>query len=283
VPTIQPLWRRRSDEAIHGAGAVLHVESGVRLRCGGHRALGPDLMVRVVPGGGGLRISGLSGEGADRLPPDSTNRVIEAAHRAARDAGSIPLPGCGAVDPQLHPSSAAGLVRGRRARRGPAGRHAAGRAIGRERLLGRQWKWRATRTTWSALRAERKSRCATRRRHPVLPIEIGAPLRAALYIPIRSWPLGGPIRAAQAGHAGDAVHNLGRAALLVAALTEGGSSCSPRRWTIAPPTCSRRPAAWLPCCSQRRAREAPAERRSRERHYGVRIVHHGEGGRWRGR
>ena len=38
---------------------------------------GPDLMVRVVPGGEGLRISGLSGEGADRLPPDSTNRVIE--------------------------------------------------------------------------------------------------------------------------------------------------------------------------------------------------------------
>ena len=37
---------------------------------------GPDLMVRVTPGGDRLRIVKLSGEGADRLPMDSTNRVI---------------------------------------------------------------------------------------------------------------------------------------------------------------------------------------------------------------
>jgi len=48
---------------------------------------GPDLMVRVTPGGEGLRIARLSGEGADRLPPDSTNRVIDAAYRAAAAAG----------------------------------------------------------------------------------------------------------------------------------------------------------------------------------------------------
>ncbi len=48
---------------------------------------GPDLMVRVTPGGEGLRIARLSGEGADRLAPDSTNRVIDAAYRAAAAAG----------------------------------------------------------------------------------------------------------------------------------------------------------------------------------------------------
>ena len=37
-----------------------------------------------------MRIARLSGEGADRLPPDSTNRVIEAAHRAAMTAGRRP-------------------------------------------------------------------------------------------------------------------------------------------------------------------------------------------------
>jgi homoserine kinase len=51
---------------------------------------GPDLMVRVVPGGDRLRIGKLSGEGADRLPLDSTNRVIQAAHRTAVESGRDP-------------------------------------------------------------------------------------------------------------------------------------------------------------------------------------------------
>ncbi len=51
---------------------------------------GPDLIVRVTPGGERLRISGLSGEGADRLPRDATNRVIQAAHHAALAAGKDP-------------------------------------------------------------------------------------------------------------------------------------------------------------------------------------------------
>jgi homoserine kinase len=51
---------------------------------------GPDLMVRVTPGGDRLRITKLSGEGADRLPMDSTNRVIQAAHRTAVESGRDP-------------------------------------------------------------------------------------------------------------------------------------------------------------------------------------------------
>src|SRR5512132_1298337 len=51
---------------------------------------GPDLVVRVVPGGEGLRIVKLSGDGVDRLPLDSSNRVIQAAHRAAASAGRKP-------------------------------------------------------------------------------------------------------------------------------------------------------------------------------------------------
>src|ERR1700682_3444302 len=48
---------------------------------------GPDLMVRVTPGGDRLRITSFSGEGADRLPRDATNLVIQAAHNAAANAG----------------------------------------------------------------------------------------------------------------------------------------------------------------------------------------------------
>src|SRR4051812_13167223 len=51
---------------------------------------GPDLMVRVAPGGRGLRIVKLSGEGADRLPRDDSNRIVQAAHRAATEAGRSP-------------------------------------------------------------------------------------------------------------------------------------------------------------------------------------------------
>jgi homoserine kinase len=51
---------------------------------------GPDLMVRVRPGGDRLRIGKLSGEGSGRLPLDSTNRVIQAAHRTAVESGRDP-------------------------------------------------------------------------------------------------------------------------------------------------------------------------------------------------
>ena len=51
---------------------------------------GPDLMVRATPGGERLRITRFSGEGGDRLPLDATNRIIQAAHRAAVEAGRDP-------------------------------------------------------------------------------------------------------------------------------------------------------------------------------------------------
>ena len=138
---------------------------------------GPDLMVRVTPGGEGLRIARLSGEGADRLPPDSTNRVIDAAYRAAAAAGrsrqalaaelsihsSIPLKrGLG--------SSAAAALAG-----GLLADALLGGAIGQEVLL---------RTA-----AARRSRSATRtaRSSPVLsPLALPCAQRSTF--PIRSWP-----------------------------------------------------------------------------------------------
>src|SRR5438874_9712695 len=51
---------------------------------------GPDLMVRVTPGEGRLRITSFSGEGKDRVPLDATNRVIQAAQHAAVEAGRDP-------------------------------------------------------------------------------------------------------------------------------------------------------------------------------------------------
>ena len=63
---------------------------------------GPDIIVRVTPGGERLRITGLSGEGADRLPRDATNRVIQAAHHAALAAGKDP--GLLAAEVEIHSS-----------------------------------------------------------------------------------------------------------------------------------------------------------------------------------
>jgi homoserine kinase len=69
---------------------------------------GPDLMVRVVPGGDRLRIGKLSGEGKDRLPLDSTNRVIQAAHRTAVESGRDP----GSLAAELFIHSSIPLKRG---------------------------------------------------------------------------------------------------------------------------------------------------------------------------
>jgi homoserine kinase len=63
---------------------------------------GPDLIVRATPGGEGLRISRLSGEGADRLPRDAANRVIQAAQHAAVAAGVDPS--LLAADLEIHSS-----------------------------------------------------------------------------------------------------------------------------------------------------------------------------------
>ncbi len=187
---------------------------------------GPDLMVRVVPGGDSLRILRLSGEGADRLPGDSTNRVIDAAHRAARDAGldpaslraelsihsSIPL------KRGLGSSAAAALAGGLLADALADGR------IGGERVLRTAVEMEGhCDNVVPALRggAQVSVRDA-KGQIQSCSIEIRAPLRAALYIPDQEL-------ATSAARAvlpkqvplADAVHNLGRAALLVAALGEG--------------------------------------------------------------
>ncbi len=187
---------------------------------------GPDLMVRVVPGGDSLRILRLSGEGADRLPGDSTNRVIDAAHRAARDAGldpaslraelsihsSIPL------KRGLGSSAAAALAGGLLADALADGR------IGAERVLRTAVEMEGhCDNVVPALRggAQVSVRDA-KGQIQSCSIEIRAPLRAALYIPDQEL-------ATSAARAvlpkqvplADAVHNLGRAALLVAALGEG--------------------------------------------------------------
>jgi homoserine kinase len=187
---------------------------------------GPDLMVRVVPGGDSLRILRLSGEGADRLPEDSTNRVIDAAHRAARDAGldpaslraelsihsSIPL------KRGLGSSAAAAIAGGLLADALADGR------IGAERVLRTAVEMEGhSDNVVPALRggAQVSVRDA-RGRIQSCSIEIRAPLRAALYIPDQEL-------ATSAARAvlpklvplADAVHNLGRAALLVAALGDG--------------------------------------------------------------
>jgi len=187
---------------------------------------GPDLMVRVVPGGDSLRILRLSGEGADRLPGDSTNRVIDAAYRAARDAGvdpaslraelsihsSIPL------RRGLGSSAAAAIAGGLLADALADGR------IGAERVLRMAVEMEGhPDNVVPALRggAQVSVRDA-RGQIQSCSIEIRAPLRAALYIPDQEL-------ATSAARAvlpkqvplADAVHNLGRAALLVAALGEG--------------------------------------------------------------
>jgi len=187
---------------------------------------GPDLMVRVVPGGDSLRIHRLSGEGADRLPPDSTNRVIDAAHRAARDAGLD----SGALRAELSIHSSIPLKRGL----GSSAAAALAGALTADALLdGKIGSDRVLRTAVEmeghsdnvvpALRggAQVSVRDA-RGQIRSCPIEIRAPLRAALYIPDQELatsaaravlPRQVPLE--------DAVHNLGRAALLVAALAEG--------------------------------------------------------------
>ena len=54
---------------------------------------GLELTLRARPGGVGLRIARLTGEGDKSLPRDATNRVIVAAHAAAarahRDASEL--------------------------------------------------------------------------------------------------------------------------------------------------------------------------------------------------
>lgn len=187
---------------------------------------GPDLIVRATPGGSGLRIRRISGEGEDRLPKDASNRLVQAAHLAAEAAGRSR----DELRAELEVHSSIPLRRGL----GSSAAAALAGALLADRLLD------------GAVGAERALQIAVRLEgHPdnvvpalrggaqvavldasgrVLscPILLGAPLRAAIYIPDEELATSAA-RAVlpQTVKLGDAVHNLGRAALLVAALQSG--------------------------------------------------------------
>jgi homoserine kinase len=187
---------------------------------------GPRVCVRVEPGGNGLRIASLSGEGADSLPRDATNRVLVAAHKLAQAAGRDPS----ALRAELHIDNTVPLARGlgSSAAAAVAGAlvadalldGAAGQsgvlavAVGMEghpdnvvpTLMG------------GAQVAIKDAEGATRS----CPVRLARPLRAAIFIPDE------PLATSEARAVvpktvslGDAVFNLGRAALFVAALAEG--------------------------------------------------------------
>ncbi len=187
---------------------------------------GPDLMVRAAPGGRGLRIARLSGEGADRLARDGSNRLLQAAQLAARAAGRDP----GELHAELEVHSSIPLKRGL----GSSAAAALAGALVADRLLG------------GAVGEERALQVAVKLEgHPdnvvpslrggaqvavvdaagralSCPIALGAPLRAALFIPDEELATSAARAVLPATVTlADAVHNLGRAALLVAALQSG--------------------------------------------------------------
>jgi homoserine kinase len=187
---------------------------------------GPHLLVRVTPGGAELRISRISGEGEARLARDASNRLVQAAHLAAEAAGRT----AAELRAQLEVHSSIPLRRGL----GSSAAAALAGALLADRLLG------------GAIGEERALAVAVRLEgHPdnvvpslrggaqvaVLdaagrivscPVTLGAPLRAALFIPDEELATTAA-RAVlpQTVKLGDAVYNLGRAALLVAALQAG--------------------------------------------------------------
>jgi len=187
---------------------------------------GPDVMVRVAPGGDRLRITRLSGEGSDRLPMDATNRVIQAAQHAAVDAGRDPS----ALAAELQIHSSIPLKRGLGSSAAAA---LAGALVADGLLEGKIGEEGVLRTAVEleghpdnvvpSLRggAQVSVRDAEGR---VLscPIPLKAQLRAALYIPDQelATPAARAVLPQQVPFE-DAVFNLSRAALLVAALSQG--------------------------------------------------------------
>jgi homoserine kinase len=187
---------------------------------------GPDLMVRVVPGGDRLRIAKISGEGADRLPMDSTNRVIQAAQRTAVESGRDP----GALAGELFIHCSIPLKRGL----GSSAAAALAGALVAHRLLDGQIDEEAVLRTAVEMEGHPDNVVASLRggaqvsvrdadgRVLTCEIPFKVPLRAALYIPDQEL-------ATSAARAvlprevpmEDAVFNLSRAGLLVAALSQG--------------------------------------------------------------
>jgi homoserine kinase len=187
---------------------------------------GPDFLVRATGGGEGLHIANLSGEGVDRLARDSSNRVIQAAFAAARAAGADPAD----LRAELEMHSSIPLARGL----GSSAAAAVAGALLADRLLG------------GAVGEDKALRVAVDMEgHPdnvlpslrgglqvavrdesgrifACPVRLGAPVRAVLFIPDEelSTSAARAVLPRQVS-LGDAVFNLSRAALLVAALAGG--------------------------------------------------------------
>jgi homoserine kinase len=187
---------------------------------------GPDLIVRVTPGEGRLRITHFSGEGQDHVPLDATNRVIQAAQHAAVEAGLDPVQ----MDADLEVHSSIPLRRGlgSSAAAALAGALVADRlfdgAIGETGVLGTAVEMEGhPDNVVPSLRGG--AQVSIRDGDGTVfscPIPIKRPLKAALYIPDQELATSAA-RAVLPGSVPleDAVYNLGRSALLVAALAQG--------------------------------------------------------------
>jgi homoserine kinase len=187
---------------------------------------GPDFLVRATPGGSGLRIASLSGEGVDRLARDSSNRVIQAAFAAARSAGAAP--GDLAADLEMHSSIPLARGLGSSAAAAVAGALVADRllggAVGEENVLKISVEMEghpdnvlpSLRGGLQVAVREQSGRVLA------CPVPLGAPLRAVLFIPDEELSTSAA-RAVLPREVSltDAIFNLSRAALLVAALAAG--------------------------------------------------------------
>jgi len=185
-----------------------------------------SLRVKVRPGGDGLRIVELSGEGVGKLPRDATNRVIAAAVQAAGWAGR----GAEELDAELAIDNEIPIARGL----GSSAAAALAGALLADELLGGDCGERGILATCLSLEGHPDNIAASLRGgaqvavrdaagHVIFcPISFGAPLKAALFVPEQ------PLSTATARSVlprevplADAVHNLGRSALFVAALGAG--------------------------------------------------------------
>jgi homoserine kinase len=187
---------------------------------------GPHLLVRATSGGPALRIARISGEGAEQLPRDATNRLIQAAHLAAQNAGRSPADLRAEIE--VHSSIPLRRGLGSSAAAALAGALLADRllsgALGEERVLAAAVALEGhPDNVVPALRGGAQVAVLGAQGQVIsCPVSLGAPLQATIFIPDAELetkaaravlPVTVPLR--------DAVHNLGRAALLVAALQSG--------------------------------------------------------------
>ena len=186
---------------------------------------GPGLMIRVNPGGSRLRISRFEGEGAS-LPLDQSNRIIQAAYHATQAAGRD----IEDLRAELQVHSSIPLRRGL----GSSAAAALGGALIADRLLGGAIGDNGVLHTAVEMEGHPDNVVPSLRGGVQVSVRAGdgrilscevplrTSLRGAVYIPEQELattsaravlPREVPLA--------DAVHNLGRAALLVAALSQG--------------------------------------------------------------